>query len=45
MVGSVQANEVLKIICGYGETLSGKLWTIDLRTMETHLLEINSQLV
>ncbi len=45
VVGSVQANEVLKIICGYGETLSGKLWTIDLRTMETHLLEINSQLV
>ncbi len=40
VVGSVQASEVLKIICQCGEVLSGKLWTIDLRTMQTHLLTI-----
>lgn len=38
VVGSVEANEALKIICGYGEVLSGKLWTIDLRTLQSHLL-------
>lgn len=40
IVGSVEATEVLKIICGLGEILSGKLWTIDLRTMNTHTIEI-----
>lgn len=38
MVGTAEAAEVLKIIGGYGEVLSGKLWTINLKTMETHLL-------
>lgn len=38
IVGGVQANEVLKLICGYGEPLVGKLWTIDLRTMQSYLL-------
>lgn len=38
IVGSVEANEVLKLICGYGEVLSGKLWTIDLRTMQSYIL-------
>ncbi len=38
MVGCAEAAEVLKIIGGYGEVLSGKLWTIDLKTMETHLI-------
>lgn len=38
IVGSVEANEVLKLICGYGEPLAGKLWTIDLRTMQSYLL-------
>lgn len=38
MVGCAEAAEVLKIIGGYGEVLSGKLWVIDLKTMETHLL-------
>ncbi len=40
VVGTVEASEVLKLICGYGEPLSGKLWTVDLRTMESHLLEL-----
>lgn len=38
IVGTVEANEVLKLILGYGEILSGKLWTIDLRTMQSHIL-------
>lgn len=38
IVGGVEANEVLKIICGYGEVLTGKLWTIDLRTMQSNIL-------
>ena len=29
---------VLKIIGEYGEVLSGKLWTINVKTMETHLI-------
>lgn len=40
IVGAVQANETLKIICGYGDVLCGKLWTIDLRTMQTHTIFI-----
>lgn len=38
IVGAAEANEVLKILCGYGQVLSGTLWTIDLRTMQTNLL-------
>lgn len=38
IVGCVEATEVLKIIGGYGEVLSGKLWVIDLKTMQTHIL-------
>lgn len=38
LIGCAQANEVLKIIIGYGEVLSGKLWHIDLKTMATHTI-------
>lgn len=38
LVGCAEANEAIKLICGYGELLAGKLWTIDLRTMECHLV-------
>lgn len=38
VVGSVEAAETIKIICGFGEILSGKLWTIDLRTMLTNII-------
>lgn len=38
ITGSVEANEVIKIICGFGEVLSGKLWVIDLRTMHTSII-------
>lgn len=39
MVGCVEANEAIKIICGYGEVLDGRLWQIDLKSMESFLLE------
>lgn len=38
LVGCVQANEVIKIICGFGEILSGKLWFIDLKTLQTNTI-------
>lgn len=36
IIGSIEANEVFKIICGYGDILSGELWTIDLRTLQSN---------
>ena len=38
IIGCAEAAEVLKIIGEYGEGLSGKLWTINVKTMETHLI-------
>lgn len=38
LVGCAEANEVVKIICGYGDVLSGKLWQIDLKTLESYLI-------
>lgn len=40
VTGSFQANEVLKLVGGYGEVLSGKLLTIDLLTLQTNLLDL-----
>lgn len=40
IVGSVEAAEVIKLICGFGDILSGKLWTIDLRTMQSHIISL-----
>ncbi len=36
IVGTIQANEVIKMITGVGEVLSGKLLVIDTLTMNTH---------
>lgn len=36
IVGSVEATEVLKIICDFGNVLAGELWTIDLRTWQSN---------
>lgn len=36
IVGTIQANEVIKIITGIGAVLSGKLLVIDTLTMNTH---------
>ncbi|MDX5420519.1 MAG: molybdopterin-synthase adenylyltransferase MoeB [Hymenobacteraceae bacterium] len=35
MIGTIQANEAIKIICGLGEVLSGKLFMLDALTMHT----------
>lgn len=40
LVGVVQANEALKLICGYGEALRDRLWTIDLRTLQSYIIDI-----
>ena len=40
IVGCVQAGETVKTICGFGETLRNKLWTIDLRTMQSYIIEL-----
>lgn len=40
IVGSVEANEVLKLIVGFGEPLYGKLWTIDLRSMQSFIIDL-----
>lgn len=36
IIGTIQANEVIKIVTGIGEVLSGKLMVIDTLTMHTH---------
>lgn len=40
VVGSVMAHEALKVLCGYGEVLYNKLWTIDLRTMQSYIISL-----
>lgn len=40
IVGSVEAAEALKLIVGFGELLAGRLWTIDLLTMQTHTINL-----
>lgn len=38
IIGSVQANEVIKLITGIGEVLSGKLFLLDSLSMESRLV-------
>jgi adenylyltransferase/sulfurtransferase len=40
VIGSLQANEVIKWICGFGERLAGKLISVDLCNMQFHLLSL-----
>lgn len=40
VVGSIEANQVLQLICGYGEPLIDKLWTIDLRTLQSFIIDL-----
>lgn len=39
IVGTVEALQVLQLICQFGEPLINRLWTIDLRTLQTFCLE------
>lgn len=41
IVGSVQASQVLQLICHYGEPLIDQLWTIDLRTMQSFIIKLS----
>lgn len=40
VVGSVLASQVVQLVCGFGEPLCGKLWTVDLRDMTTCLIDL-----
>ncbi|MCD8290194.1 MAG: HesA/MoeB/ThiF family protein [Prevotella sp.] len=40
VVGSVEASQVIQLICGYGEPLIDRLWTIDLRTMKSFIVSL-----
>ena len=41
IIGSVQANEALKLIIGIGENLSGKLLTVDTLYLRSKILPVN----
>jgi adenylyltransferase/sulfurtransferase len=43
MIGLAQATEVLKIILGFGEVLSGKLWLFNAKAMKVEIIEFMSQ--
>lgn len=40
VIGAMQASEALKVIARYGETLDGRLFTIDLLTLQTEIIEL-----
>jgi len=40
IIGSIEANEAIKIIAGIGDVLSNKLFSINLLTMESNIFEI-----
>jgi sulfur-carrier protein adenylyltransferase/sulfurtransferase len=40
IIGSIQANEVIKLITGIGDPLSGKLFLFNARTLETQVIKI-----
>lgn len=43
LMGSIQATEVLKWILGAGESLVGRLLTVDARTMQTRTLRVSRE--
>lgn len=40
MVGCAEATEAIKLIVGFGEPLVDKMWTFDLRTMQTYIISL-----
>ena len=42
IIGTLQANEALKLILELGNPLSGKLFTLDALSMQTHLFDIKT---
>lgn len=43
IIGAYMANEAIKVICGIGETLSGKLLTINALNNSTNIFKISKQ--
>ncbi|MCD0489900.1 HesA/MoeB/ThiF family protein [Pedobacter sp. MC2016-14] len=43
IIGTYMANEAIKVICGIGETLSGKLLTIDALNNSTNIFKISKE--
>jgi adenylyltransferase/sulfurtransferase len=41
IIGCIQATEVIKLLLGFGETLSGRLLLLDARTMEWHSIRLS----
>lgn len=41
IIGSLQANEVIKVLCDIGEPLAGKLFIFDALSFESRVLKIN----
>ena len=41
IIGSIQANEILKLIIGIGESLDGKLLTVDSLYLHTRMFEVH----
>lgn len=39
VIGAIEAGEALKLIVGFGETLDGRLFTINLKTLQTDIIE------
>ncbi|MDE7421109.1 MAG: HesA/MoeB/ThiF family protein [Muribaculaceae bacterium] len=40
VIGSIQASEAIKLICGFGETLAGKILAIDLKNLQFHIFDL-----
>ncbi len=40
VVGSIEATQVLQLICGFGTPLIDRLWTIDLRNLQTFTIDL-----
>ncbi len=40
IVGSIQAAEAIKLICGFGETLIGKILTINLKNLQFYVFDL-----
>ena len=40
IVGAIQAAEAIKLICGFGETLIGKVLTLDIKNLQFNILEL-----
>ena len=39
VVGNIMAQQAMQLVAGFGELLTGRLWTINLGTLETYCLE------